>query len=94
MIDAKFLFPRALAAEESEWRGNSMPLLEFLRKSNAKGSIIRWLKQKINREPEEERPNLEVFAQHYVCQGEKAIAAAMVSRLRDRYYGQWLARPV
>ena len=68
-----------------------MSLLEFLRKSNAEGNIIRWLKEKYNREPKEERPSLEEFAQQYVCQGEKAIAPAMGSRLRDRYYGQWQA---
>lgn len=91
MSKVEYFCSDAHTAQDNEWRGNSMPLLEFLRKSNAEGGIIRWLKQTYNREPEEERPSLEVFAQQYVCQGEKAVAAAMVSRLRDRYYGQWLA---
>ena len=29
----------------ASWRGPDMSLLEFLRKSNDKGDIIRWVKQ-------------------------------------------------
>ena len=35
--------------------------------------------------------SLEDFARACACEGEKAVAAGCVSRLRDRFYGQWLA---
>ena len=36
-------------------------------------------------------PELEEFANTYSTHGEKLIAAETVSRLNDKYYGQWLA---
>ena len=38
-----------LRYEASVWRGPDMSLLEFLRKSNAKGDVIRWVKQQHTR---------------------------------------------
>ena len=78
-----------LRYEASVWRGPDMSLLEFLRKSNAKGDIIRWVKQQHTRA--ETADTLEEFARKCECRGEKVIATSCVSRLRDRYYGQWLA---
>lgn len=78
-----------IAYEACVWRGAGMSLLEFMRKSNEAGQIIRYLKQK--HKAAETTESLETFAQKFKPRGEKLIAADTVSRLRDRYYGQWMA---
>ena len=75
--------------EVCEWRRGSMTLLEFLRKSNAEGGMIQWLKRK-HRQSEEDC-TVEEFANKYVTRGEKVVAVFYVSRLRDEFYGQWMA---
>lgn len=68
-----------------------MTLLEYLRKTNEDGEVIQWL-QRLHKKAVKEGcdKSLEEFAREYKCRGEKVIAAACVSRLRDRYYGQWM----
>ena len=73
---------------ECKWRGPDMCLLNFLRKSNEEGGIAGWLKEKWQKEGQS--TDLASFAQGYVADGEKVVACAMGSRLRDRYFGQWL----
>ena len=68
------------------------PLLEFLRKSNVEGEIVQWLRRKWKAAQKAGgADSLEDFARTCACEGEKAVAAGCVSRLRDRFYGQWLA---
>ena len=76
--------------EDSHWRGEATSLLDFLRKSNDEGDIVQYLKKAYAKQAESES-SLEEFARVYKPQGEKLIAAATVSRLRDLYYGQWMA---
>ena len=75
--------------ELCKWRHGSMSLLEFLRKSNAGGGIIQWLKRKHRQSSED--CTVEEFANKYVTRGEKVVAVSYVSRLRDEFYGQWMA---
>ena len=77
--------------ETSGWRGESMTLLEFLRKSGKSGGIIRWLKEKHRQQPDSSSQTVEEFARGYVCKGEKLVAAETVSRQSDKFFGQWLA---
>ena len=83
--------------EGSKWRGKGMTLLEFLRKSNKDGEIIRHIKEAWKRSKQgvgvsaDEENNLEAFARDYDSKGEKLVAADTVWRLNDRYFGQWLA---
>ena len=72
----------------SEWACGYISLNDFLRKTNAKGKICNWLK-KIHENTETE-DSLEEFACSYKMRGEKVVAAEMLSRLNDRYYGQWV----
>ena len=74
--------------EACKWRCKTMTLLEFLRKSNAEGGIIQWLKRKHAQSGE--LCLLEDFANRYSTRGEKVIAVSFVSRLRDEFYGQWM----
>ena len=76
--------------ENSEWRREDMPLVEFLRKSNKEGAIIHFIKR-LHKKSDTAEDDLEEFANGYTMQGEKLLAVAMVSRLRDLYYGQWMA---
>lgn len=73
---------------ECKWRGPDMCLLDFLRKSNEEGGIAGWLKEKWQKDGQ--GTDLTSFAQGYVADGEKIVACAMGSRLRDKYFGQWL----
>ena len=75
--------------ERCKWRRGSMTLLEFLRKSNADGGIIQWLKRKHRQSSED--CTVEEFANNYGTRGEKVVAVSYVSRLRDEFYGQWMA---
>ena len=77
-----------LRYQTCQWRGPDMSLLEFLRKSNDDGAISGWLKEKWRKlAPESDMTS---FAQAYSMDGEKVVACAMGSRLRDKCYGQWL----
>ena len=78
--------------EKCAWRRADMCLLEFLRKSNADGQIIRWLRNKHEHSGEE--CTLEEFANMYKTRGEKLMAISFVSRMRDEFYGQWMAMHV
>ena len=75
--------------ETSSWRDDSMTLLDFLRKTNAKGEIIAWLKKKHTES--DSSLTLDAFANAYIPQGEKIISADTVSKFNDKYYGQWMA---
>ena len=78
--------------EACAWKGANMSLLEFLRKSNAEGEIVQWVQRKWKAAQKAgSAASLEDFARGCACEGEKAVAAGCVSRLRDRFYGQWLA---
>ncbi|CAE7433851.1 unnamed protein product, partial [Symbiodinium sp. CCMP2592] len=77
--------------ETCSWRGESMTLLDFLRKSNSVGAILQWVRRKHKATEPAGADSVEEFARSCPARGEKAVAAACVSRLRDRYYGQWLA---
>ena len=59
-------------------------------KSNDGGNVIQYLKKR-HAQQGEAAGSLEEFARTYRPRGEKLIAAATVSRLRDLYYGQWMA---
>ena len=76
--------------EDSDWRGEEMNLLDFLRKSNDQGAIVQYLK-KAHAARAAPGQSLQEFARAYRPRGEKLIAASTVSRLRDLYYGQWMA---
>eukprot|EP00971_Amphidinium_carterae_P130373 2582834-Amphidinium_carterae.3 len=80
--------------EVSEWRHGDMPLHEFARKCNSKGEIISWMKKMhatYLQETEDTEPqSLKEFANSCPMRSEKLVAASMVSRLRDEYYGQWM----
>ena len=76
--------------EACNWRGEGMSLVDFLRKSNDRGEVIQYLK-KAHAEQAAPRQSLEDFARAHRVRGEKLIAASLVSRLRDLYYGQWMA---
>ena len=75
--------------ENAGWARGKINLLDFLRKTNSDGQICAWLKKRHSEfgEPEE---SLESFARRYQSQGEKVVAAEMLSRLSDRHYGQRL----
>ena len=72
----------------STWRKDNMSLLEFLRKSNDQGQISGWVKEKWKLA--ETALSLEDFANAVPMDGEKIVACEMGSRLKDRFYGQWL----
>ena len=73
---------------KSTWRYDNMCLLEFRRKSTEEGKIAPWIKEawKHQNHPE----TLEKFANEVCTDGEKVIACAMGSRLKDQFYGQWM----
>ena len=74
--------------EKTEWACGRISLLDYLRKTTAEGKICHWLKKK--HQQSESEATLEEFAANYVMQGEKVVAAETVSKLSDRYFGQWL----
>jgi len=83
--------------EDSEWRSIDVTLLEYLRKSNKVGRIICYIVDAYRREnnlTKKDKIDDEVlasFAQEFETSGEKVIAADMMWRMNDKYYGQWLA---
>ncbi|CAE7346144.1 PIF1 [Symbiodinium natans] len=72
------------------WRGETMSLLEYLRKSGPHGEIAAWLRQR-----HEEAQNagtqvdLEEFVRGYMMRGEQVVAVDYLWRLNDRFFGQW-----
>ena len=72
----------------ARWAAGKISLLDYLRKTGESGQILQWLQAK-HRESESTRA-LEQFAAEYKMAGEKLVAADMLSRLNDRFYGQWL----
>lgn len=66
-----------------------MTLLEWLRKTNQKGEIVRWVRKQ--HAEAESQQTLEEFANGCQCSGEKCIGAEMYSVFNDRHFGQWLA---
>ena len=76
--------------ETSQWRDEHMSLLDYLRKANKQGEIVNWVKKRHAKEAAEGAA-LETFAQQVKPRGEKMVSADMVSRLNDKYFGQWLA---
>ena len=64
--------------------------MDFLRKSNDQGDVIKYLKKAYAKQAAPGQ-SLEEFARAYRPRGEKLIAASTVSRLRDLYCGQWMA---
>ena len=82
--------PREIARyEAATWAAGRISLLDFLRKSNEAGDISQWLKKKHKDEAAEGMP-LEDFAANFPMQGEAVVAAETLSRLSDRFWGQWL----
>ena len=74
----------------ADWARGKISLLDFLRKTNADGKISAWLKKAHAELPEDGRPTLEAHAARHECRGEKLVAADTLSRLGDKFYGQWL----
>ncbi|CAE8727229.1 unnamed protein product, partial [Polarella glacialis] len=74
--------------QQCSWRSEDMSMLEFLRKSNNEGGICSWLLE-LHRQSGS-TASLAAFANTYKMQGEKIVACDMVSRMNDKYYGQWL----
>ena len=74
--------------ENSAWRADNMTLLDYLRKTNDQGEIAGWLKAQWRSAGQPD--TLQNFANAYRPQGEKAVACGVGSRLRDKFYGQWL----
>ncbi|CAE8608166.1 unnamed protein product, partial [Polarella glacialis] len=74
--------------QQCSWRSEDMSMLEFLRKSNNEGGICGWLLE-LHRKSGS-TASLAAFANTYKMQGEKIVACDMVSRMNDKYYGQWL----
>ena len=73
--------------ENCDWRGN-MSLLEFMRKTNKDGQILKHIRKSYAKS--DQSKTLEEFAVDFKTFGEKCIAAEMVSMLNDKFYGQWL----
>ena len=75
--------------EAAAWARGRISLLDFLRKTNARGDVVDWLRR-LHRESADPHVALEDFAVAYRVRGEKIAAAETLSRLNDRFYGQWL----
>ncbi|CAE7870654.1 unnamed protein product, partial [Symbiodinium necroappetens] len=78
--------------ERSTWRSDSMTVLEFLRKTNKAGEIAGWVKAAWKKQQQEDGDSrtLVEFANDVPMDGEKIVGCAMVSRLNDKFFGQWL----
>ena len=77
-----------VAYEMAYWARDRISLLDFLRKTNARGEILAYIKQEYQKQNATE--SLEDFAAAFPVRGQKLVAADMVSRLNDHWYGQWL----
>ena len=74
--------------QSCEWRRDTMTMLEFLRKSNRKGEIARWIRERFQEDTTGQE--LEDFANNCPMEGEKLVACEMLSVFNDRWFGQWL----
>ncbi len=77
------------------WRPDRMTLLEYMRRTNAKGGVhrklaIRYEQLQKDSDPSVEGVSLERWALEAPMRGEVMIAARCSSRLSDAYYGQWI----
>lgn len=80
--------PEVKQYTQTKWAAGKISLLDFLRKTDDSGNIHAWLKKK-HKESKSSK-SLGAFAPEYVMAGEKVVAADMLSRYNDRFYGQWL----
>jgi len=69
------------------WRRDGMPLLEYLRKANQHGDVLRYLKRRHKQTSTE--MSLEEWADAAPTYGEVMVAAVMSSRMSDAFYYQW-----
>ena len=74
--------------EACGWKGPRATLFDFLRKTAAEGKISAWLVAK--HAVADTTASLQDFVRDYVMRGEKTVAAEFLSRLSEKYYGQWL----
>ena len=74
--------------EACTWKGEDVSLLDFLRKTGEEWTIHHWLKKRW--EADGGQQALEEYAHDYVMRGEKVVAAEMLSRMNDKFFGQWL----
>ena len=74
--------------EACTWKSANMSLLDFLRKTGEEGTIHHWLKKRW--EADGGQLTMEEFAVDYTMRGEKVVAAEMLSRMNDKFFGQWL----
>ncbi|MCR9130895.1 MAG: hypothetical protein NXI12_15425, partial [Alphaproteobacteria bacterium] len=86
--DSKLMPREVILYGEADWARGRVPLLDFLRKTTDEGKIGGWL-EKIQKRTEG-AADLPEFAAAYKMQGEKVVAADMLSHFNDRFYGQWL----
>ena len=76
--------------ERCRWRSEEMPLLEYLRKTNDQGQIVHWV-EKLYKDTAPHDVSLEDFANRCPMKGEKLVSIETLSRMNDRFFGQWLA---
>ena len=77
---------------EAKWRPDNMPLADFLRKTNDKGELQRFLRRRHKAEVQAglTTQSLEAWAATAPMRGEAVTAAVYLSRYNDKYYGQWV----
>ena len=66
---------RVAQCENSAWRLRTMPLLEFIRKTNENGQIKQFIKNAFKKNAADNRIFLEEFANEFLCRGETLTAA-------------------
>ena len=78
--------------EKSQWRGDDMTFLEWLRKSGADGKIARWVQLRHNRllALQQTTQTLTDFARTCGMNGEKLIAVDLLAMSNDKFFGQWM----
>jgi hypothetical protein len=74
--------------KDSAWRRDDMTLREYLRRANAKGEILKHIRQRHRRAETED--SLQDFANAFTTAGEVMVAAVCSSRFSDEFYGQAL----
>ena len=72
----------------ADWARGKISLLSLQRKTNKAGKISAWMKRR--REEGREHLTLEDFGVDYKMQVEKIVAAQTLSRLNEKFFGQWL----
>ena len=87
---------RQLNYEDCDWKGGNMSLLEFLRKTNDIVKVepldfIKMAHKQRLKAAEAEPKSLKAFTRSFAKAGQKLVAADMVWRLKDTFYGQWLS---